>query len=34
MVLLMLFLWPGVLFSQEDKSHFSEVFNREKPYRI
>ena len=34
LVLLMMFLWPAVSFSQEDKSHFSEVFNREKPYRI
>ena len=32
--LIILIMWPGGLFSQEDKSHFSEVFNREKPYRI
>ena len=30
----LLFLLQGNVFSQEDKSHFSEVFNREKPYRI
>jgi enterochelin esterase-like enzyme len=34
LILLILGMWPGGLFSQEDKSHFSEVFNREKPYRI
>ncbi len=33
-VLLLLLIWPPGLFSQEDKSHFSEVFKREKPYRI
>ncbi|MCK4854214.1 MAG: hypothetical protein KAT31_08125, partial [Bacteroidales bacterium] len=33
-VLFILLMLPGGLFSQEDKSHFSEVFNREKPYRI
>jgi len=32
--LFFLLLFPDGLFSQEDKSHFSEVFNREKPYRI
>jgi len=25
---------PNLLYSQEDKVHFSQVFNREKPYRI
>jgi enterochelin esterase-like enzyme len=34
MVLSMLIMWTGGLFSQEDRSHFSQVFNREKPYRI
>lgn len=33
-VLVLLLMWPGEVFSQEDKSHFSQVFNREKPYRI
>jgi enterochelin esterase-like enzyme len=33
-VLLMLMMFPGGLLSQEDRSHFSEVFNRGKPYRI
>ena len=32
--LFVLFLLPGNLLSQVDRSHFSEVFNREKPYRI
>ena len=30
----MLMMFPGGLLSQEDRSHFSEVFNRGKPYRI
>lgn len=34
LVLLVLVMLPAGLFSQEDQSHFSEVFNREKPYRI
>ncbi len=33
-LVLLMMLWPSGLFSQEDKSHFSEVFSREKPYRI
>lgn len=33
-VFILLTLLPGVLSSQEDRSHFSKVFNREKLYRI
>ena len=34
LVLLLLMIRPGVLLSQEDHSHYSEVFKRDKPYRI
>ena len=33
-VLVLLMLWPSGLFSQVDQSHYSEVFKREKPYRV
>ncbi len=33
-LLFMLVMIPVASFPQEDRSHFSEVFNREKPYRI
>ncbi len=34
LVSLMILLFPAGLLSQEDQSHFSEVFQRDKPFRI